>query len=49
MLLALVVRFVVRPWERWYERRKAKALAIADARLFYLARFEPHTLTELFG
>jgi hypothetical protein len=49
MLFALFVRFLTRPLEHWRERRKAKALAIADARLFYLARFEPDTLTELFG
>jgi hypothetical protein len=49
MILALVVRFLVRPWEHWRERREAKQLAIAEARLFYLARFDPHTLTELYG
>ena len=49
MVFALVVRFLVRPLTHWRERRKAKELAIAEARLFYLARFDPHTLTELYG
>jgi hypothetical protein len=49
MLLALVVRFFVRPLKLWREHRKAKALAVAEARLFYLARFYPDVLTELFG
>jgi len=49
MLRALVVRFLVRPLKHWRERCKASELAIAEARLFYLARFDPDTLTELFG
>jgi hypothetical protein len=49
MLLALFVRFLVHPLKHWRERREAKQLALAEARLLYLARFEPDTLTELFG
>jgi len=49
MLFTLVVRFLVHPLKHWRERRKAKELAMDEARLFYLARFDPHTLTELFG
>jgi len=49
MLLALIVRFLVRPLKHWRERRTGKQLAIDEARLFYLARFEPDILTEMFG
>jgi hypothetical protein len=49
MVLALVVRFLVHPLKHWRERRKAKQLTIDEARLLYLARFDPDTLTELFG
>ena len=54
MLLAVVVKFLSahRPsklWSDWREHRKAKEKAIEEAYLFYLARFDPHTLTELFG
>jgi hypothetical protein len=49
MLLTLFARFFVRPLKHWRERRKARELAIDEARLFYLARFNPDVLTELFG